>query len=136
MFQRNESKLESKLKSTRRRSRKLEYSKLEERKMLAGNVRVAVSDGAVFLRGDAENNQVEILGEFTPAEIVVRGVDGTTINGRDEIVISGLDAQLPNGIRAHLGQGDDFIRIEQVKVGGSNRVFGGTGDDSIAFFNT
>ena len=121
------------LKSTRKRSRKLEYSKLEDRKMLTGDVRVAVSDGSVFLRGDAENNQVEVVGDFFASEVIVRGIDGTTINGRSEFVVPGRT--IPNGLRAHLGQGDDFIRVEAVNLEGVSRIFGGRGDDSVGLLN-
>lgn len=119
--------------TSRIRMRRLEYRQLEERKMLTGNVRVAVNDGSVFLRGDAENNQVEVVGDFFAREVVVRGIDGTTINGRSEFVVPGRT--IPNGLRANLGQGDDFIRVETVDLVGVSRIFGGQGDDSVGLLN-
>ncbi|MEM7455092.1 MAG: fasciclin domain-containing protein [Planctomycetota bacterium] len=111
------------------------YERLEERRLLAGDVRLAVSDGTVFLRGDDAGNRVEVVKTLGENELTVRGVDGTTINGQDSVVLSGRDSRARNGFRVNLGRGDDFIRFEDIEhTEGITRVYGGEGDDSVGFY--
>lgn len=125
-----------------------DYRQLEDRRLLAGNVRVAVNDGSIFIRGDNADNVVEavrVYDDIGDSFIAIRGLDGTTINGGSEILvpdgnvfvpIPGNDEGIYNGFRVNLGQGDDFMRFEGVAVGGVSRFYGGPGNDSVSFFQS
>src|SRR5262245_5328671 len=64
-----------------RRSRKLHFESLEGRALLAGNVTAAVTGGDLIITGDAEANSIVIVHGRGAGEYLVKGVDGTTING-------------------------------------------------------
>lgn len=115
-----------------RRSRNHSYESLEPRRMLAGNVRVAVNDGAFFVRGDTEANQIHIeRGLDGQGSVRVTGLEGTTVNGQDEVLIQ---VEVSKGFRINMGAGDDFVRLEDVNAGGITRVYGGAGNDQVSVY--
>ena len=65
-----------------RRSRPLllEFQKLEDRNLLAGDVTVFIDSSSLFVTGDAQANQIQIVGTLNGSARVI-GLDGTTING-------------------------------------------------------
>ena len=117
---------------TRNRSQ-LGYKPLEERHLLAGNVAV-VENVHLFIRGDGADNQFEVVVEDD--QLVVNGLDGTTINGKDSFVVSGATVTdsgvtFAGGLRAHLGPGHDDFAITDARFESFSLVYGGTGDDQI-----
>ena len=110
------------------------YHELEGRRLLAGDVRLALNDGSLFVRGDGADNAIEIQTELR--QITVTGLDGTTVNGQSEVVFSGTDARLRNGLRANLGVGNDSISlVDGFFAEGISNIFGGPGDDSVSVTN-
>lgn len=114
------------------RRRPVSYQPLEERKMLAGDVSVFVNDATLFVRGDAADNQIQIVrDEF--GDVVVSG-QGTTINGgMDEFRFDTQEGRL-DGLRVHLGRGDDAVFVEDLNISGRAVVYGGAGDDSVGLY--
>jgi uncharacterized surface protein with fasciclin (FAS1) repeats len=118
-----------------KRTEKASYERFEERLLLAGDVRVVESGNNVFIFGDRASNQVEVMAAPN-GDVVVGGLDGTTINGQTEpMVLRDRGGEL-GGVRTNLGAGDDLLRIEGVGLEGSAIVFGGAGDDAIGLYNT
>ena len=112
-----------------------EYSSLEARRMLAGNVNVFQADGALFIRGDNADNQIQVDVNSAGA-VVVRGFEGTQINsGQEPFVYDTQDGTIPS-LRANMGKGNDRMFVERVKVSGRVVAYGGPGDDSIGFFQS
>jgi uncharacterized surface protein with fasciclin (FAS1) repeats len=100
--------------------------------MLAGNIRVAAADGAFFVRGDTEANQVQISRSNDGTNSIrVTGLEGTTVNGQSEIVVQ---TRVREGYRINMGGGDDFVRIEDTNAGGITRVYGADGNDQVSIY--
>jgi len=122
------------IKSNRKnRQRGFRYSSLEERRLLAGDVRV-VENVNLYLRGDNLDNQIEIVVEDD--ELRINGLDGTTINGKDSFVVQGTSVTesgvtFEGGLRAHFGPGHDDVQVIDAIFESSSIVYGGTGDDNI-----
>ncbi len=119
-----------------RKSSSKQYETLEKRNLLAGDVIVFEFDQNLFLRGDAADNQVEIVG-LDNGDIQVSGLDGTTVNGRSQpYVLAGSQAQIAQDLRVNMGFGNDTLFVEGIEIQNRSVVYGGPGDDSIGFFNT
>lgn len=127
----------------RRTSRLLTVESLESRALLAGDVDLIQSGGALRMTGDKLANSLLVFGTG-PESVEVIAVDGTTLNngsataltytgvralnillaaGTDALEISGVD--LPGRIDANLGKGDDwfsasFSRAHTMLVDGSD----------------
>ena len=103
---------------------------LESRVLLAGNVTAGLVDGNLTITGDADDNNVEVV--VTGEGVVVRGLDGTTVNGSadDAVMIPGEDA-IAGSLTANLGDGNDRIQIEGVDIRRRTTISGGNGDDEI-----
>ena len=130
-------------KTSRRRelSSGMTYGALEGKRLLAGNVTVA-NTAHLFIRGDAADNQIEVIGN-EDGTLAIIGVEGTTINRSSEpLIISGdalerittgdVVASFENGLRAHMGPGNDKIYVQGIEFQDSSFVFGGTGDDIVS----
>lgn len=92
----------------------------------AGNVAVDVDDGHVLrLTGDAEANSVEVSPGPEEGSVRVVGLDGTTVGGQPERVVTGA-----HGLRADLGSGDDRIEIRRLTWDRDVRIRGEDGDDT------
>ena len=55
----------------------LRFEQLEEKKLLAGDVTVAVVHGALMIDGDDLGNQIVVSSGENPGEYLIRGLDGT-----------------------------------------------------------
>ena len=92
----------------------LEVENLENRLMLAGNVEVSFDfgDGDVSINGDNQSNEVvvETLGNSTA---VVRGTNGTTINGSS----GALTVPIGGKLRINLRNGDNRFLIHPGDIG-------------------
>ena len=61
---------------------------LERRLLPAGNVAAIVSNSGLFLHGDQEANRVEVT--VAAEGVIVRGLDGTAINGAATDGVAGI----------------------------------------------
>lgn len=78
--------------------------------MLAGNVAAVVAGGNLTLTGDEADNSVEVT--VVDGDLVVRGLDGTTINGSaNPFVAVDNMTTLTGDFQARLGAGTDTLRI-------------------------
>ena len=119
--------------SRNRNKRTAQYQVLEDRRLLAGDVRV-VEDVHLFIRGDGADNQFEIVVE--DSQLMINGLDGTTINGQASIAVAGAEVtdsgvSFAGGLRAHLGPGHDDFTLRDAQFESMSLIYGGTGDDSI-----
>ena len=115
------------------RSRRLNYGSLEDRRLLAGNIRV-VENVHLFIRGDAADNQFELVVDGD--QLQINGLEGTTVNGKDSYVVEGATVTesgvtFEGGLRAHLGPGHDDFAITDAQFESLSIVYGGTGNDNI-----
>src|SRR5262245_24607721 len=69
---------------------------LEDRALLAGNVVAGLLNGTLTVSGDLEGNSVEIVLEA--GNVVVRGLDGTTVNGNTTAFATGANT-IQNDLR-------------------------------------
>ena len=113
-------------------SRFLEFNfePLERRQMLAGTVRIEISNAGDFrLRGDNADNQFTV--EQGSSSLRFTSLDGTTFefNGNEstQLFIGGA----PRDVRIDLRGGDDEIRFEAVDVADDLIIRGGAGSDQI-----
>lgn len=120
---------------------------LEQRVLPAGNVTVTVRGSDVVLVGDTRANHLEISG--LGGELVITGLEGTTINREDEFVLdfpvrslsvslnSGddilqlQDIELTGGLSVKLGAGANIARLENVSVDGAASMTGSSKRDVI-----
>lgn len=133
-----------------------DIQKLEDRTLLAGNVTVALDGDHVTLEGDDADNDIRIsrVGDW----IVVTGMNGTTVGGLSEYLISGrpilrdnltiklhggndsLLVQSGVGIRndfkIETGDGDDFVHLDSVLIGDDLHIYTGTGNDTVLVTHT
>ncbi len=114
--------------------RGFKYTSLEERRLLAGDVRV-VENGNLYLRGDSLDNQVEVVVEGD--ELRINGLNGTTINGQESFTVQGTSVTktgvtFEGGLRGHFGPGHDAVEVRDAVFESKSIIYGGTGDDSIA----
>jgi hypothetical protein len=116
-----------------------------------GDVVVSIDKtGALHLEGDDLANEVQIDRDPATREYVVRGRNGTTVNGAVEARLpdapsisatlgAGDDVLVIGGFRIRkrltvdLGDGADRLSVTNTVVRGSTSVVGGTGDDVVGF---
>ena len=104
---------------------------LEQRTLLAGNVRLVTSANSVRLIGDQQDNTVKIF--QNSGGIWAEGLNETTINDSgDAVLISSGDSALQASFRADLGNGNDTLVISPgTSFDRSVRFSGGQGDDQF-----
>jgi hypothetical protein len=115
-----------------------DYQPLEQRRLLVGDVTV-FEDVNLYIRGNGDNNQFEIVASGDELQIV--GLRGTTINQQDSYTVEGATitdsgVSFAGGLRAHLGPGHDELSLRDVQFESLSIVFGGTGNDSIDVFDS
>ena len=114
----------------------LNFETLEQKTLLAGDVGVAIVDGAVVVSGDEAANHVEIVTNVEAEQIVVRGLPDaegveTTLNGQTGPVrIEGL----ARNILVRMGMGNDAVNIPRGRFGNVN-VATGRGADLVRVGN-
>src|SRR5215213_5443742 len=109
--------------------RRCSFEALENRRLLAGDVKVTLSGGNLSVEGDAAENNIVITASG------VSGVDGTntTINGGTGAFA--LSTPLSK-LSVDLGAGNDSLTINGLTVNGKATVKLGKGDDSFVVQNT
>ncbi|MCA9000084.1 MAG: peptidylprolyl isomerase [Planctomycetaceae bacterium] len=119
---------------TRARARKhfcLTAEAFENRVLLDGNVSALIDAGSLRLTGDRSSNQVEVAIEA--GNVVVRGLNGTTVNGSadDQILVTGA-TKISGNLVSNLGRGDDSLVVSDgVEVGGDLIVHDRKGASTI-----
>lgn len=102
--------------------------------MLSGNVVADISDGSLRLGGDAQDNLVKIALE--DGDVVVRGRDGTTVNGAETFVAFENTDTVPEDVIARLGEGDDTLIISPgVVIGDDLKVYDREGATTLGLEN-
>ncbi len=128
--------------------------RLEDRTVPAGNVTATFSGGMLRILGDAEDNQISIVGDGK-GNVTVSGSNDTTINGQEgPISFSKVRKSLEVWMRAgddsvtishlkllrtafvHLGEGNDTLNVDSLKVRRVAEVYGNAGDDLIQVENS
>ncbi len=137
--------------------------RLEQRRMMAGDVSASLSGADLVVNGDNNGNEVVIRATAQSGQFVVEGLNGTTINGQQSATISGvtddlrinlrngenvlmLTAEGPDGEQAVLnvvddlqirtGSGNDIVVLDNVRVGDRVNLRTGDGDDVIVTYET
>jgi hypothetical protein len=105
---------------------------LEARDNPAGNVSAVLSNGAIYLTGDALGNELSIAPNAA-GELTITGLNGTTVNGQESISVR-AGAQV-SYISARLGDGNDSISISNVTTSSGIAVDGGNGNDAVTLSN-
>ena len=111
---------------------------LESRLLLAGNIRALVTAGGdLRIVGDSASNEVAIHSTGTDGELFFEGLNGTTINGQDSIMLNGIN----DDVRVSLGRGNDRFLLTGALDDGSTasaidflddiRINAGGGDDVV-----
>ncbi|MCI0359621.1 MAG: hypothetical protein L0211_14185 [Planctomycetaceae bacterium] len=102
--------------------RQLRLEPLERRTVLAGNVVVLTIGDDLLVLGDHRDNALEIAADS--GQIVVRGSDGTSVNGQSELVLTGHTA-VADDLRVLLDGGSDRLVVRDLSVGGDLQVLDG-----------
>ena len=97
------------------RVRPLAAECLEDRCLPAGNVVATFIDGDLQVAGDRLNNAIEI--RSAGADLLVRSLDTTRINGQTEVVFLG-GAILLHDLRVVMGTGHDRLFVSDLLVAG------------------
>lgn len=113
--------------NTRKSTTSPTYQVLEPRKLLAGDVTVSVDGSALTVFGDADANQIQIVGS-PDGSAIVRGLDGTTINGGEAEFSAGANLRT---VQVQLGEGNDEADIRGLVLDSALTVRSGSGDDSV-----
>ena len=103
--------------------------RLEMRRLLSGDVAVYLEGGWLHVRGDASDNAlvIESVADDS-ASVIVRGEEGTTLNGAvDTLRFEGVAGGLR--LLAHMGRGDDRLTIDGLDSAESAHLHMGYGED-------
>ena len=109
-----------------RKRQALSYQALEGRRLLAGNVSVALSGSTLVVTGDDLSNQIEVSQDAN-GDVLFTGLDSTTINGQTEFTF----AQAFERSRFQLNDGADEVSFNGFESGREFRFLGGDGDDRL-----
>ena len=109
-----------------RKRQALSYQALEGRRLLAGNVSVALSGSTLVVTGDDLSNQIEVSQDAN-GDVLFTGLDSTTINGQTEFAF----AQAFERSRFQLNDGADEVSFNGFESGREFRFLGGDGDDRL-----
>ena len=110
--------------------------RLEDRRLLAGNIGVSI-DGAgnVTLVGTAnENDEAIVYVDYGTGDVLVEGLNGTTIDGGTDPVQIGAGETIPGNLRVFLKSGDDHFVVAGFTPAGDTEgpgVLSVAGDVSI-----
>ncbi len=105
---------------------------LELRQVLTGNVTAQVSAGSLIVFGDDAGNAIELA--RSGSNLVLRGLDSTTINGQStEFIVRGGTSEVERSLFAYLNGGNDTFSIgDGVTVRRDAFVYLGEGNDTFA----
>ncbi len=101
--------------------------RLEDRRLLAGDVTVSLLDGVRIVGDDAANS---LTIEVANGNVVVTGRGGTTVNGSNQPVTVSAGS-IGTSLNVSLGNGHDSLRVIGVEVSGATEIAMGLGDDDV-----
>lgn len=108
---------------------------LEVRSLLAGNVLASFSNGTLTLTGDNAANTVAVT--VSDGDVVVRGLDGTTVNGGATDFVAVADSSSITGaLNISMADGNDTVAVGAVTIGTDLSFDGGAGDDALGLKGT
>ena len=132
---------ENSRRSRRRRMRKVTLAvapvasePLEQRTLLAGNLTAQLVGQTAFLTGDNSGNSAEIV--LDNGNVVLRGLDNTTINGSADSLVITAGASDMGDLVTSFGNGNDRLLVNGVTINGNLTVNGAAGDDQLGLLNT
>lgn len=105
---------------------------LDARIVPAGNILADLSGGDLSLQGDNLGNEVRVS-QAANGNVVVRGLNGTTVNGLSQVVFAGAAL---NKVEANLEGGNDVLTLGSLAVAGDVFVQAGDGDDRVVLNGT
>jgi hypothetical protein len=114
--------------SQTRKFRRLNVESLEGRKLMAGDVAVALEGQLLTLRGDNLSNQV-VVAQNAAGTVSISGQNGTTINGLAAVRL--VNPQL-NQLDIRMEGGDDSVILRGVTVANDLFVDLGSGNDRLS----
>mgnify|MGYP003329121475 CR=1 FL=1 len=105
---------------------------LETRALLAGNVQVTLSGGHAVVTGDSADNLIRIRPDG--GQLIVEGLEGTTINGGAAVFpISNDGAKMSGRLWMFLGDGNDSAVVSQgITFERGFRLYGEGGNDRLS----
>ena len=109
-----------------RRKQELSYQTLEGRRLLAGDVSVALSGSTLVVTGDDLSNQIEVS-QNANGDVLFTGLDSTTINRQTAFTFT----QTFERSRFELNDGADEVSFDGFEGGREFRFLGGDGDDRL-----
>jgi hypothetical protein len=92
--------------------RRMNMESLESRKLMAGDIAVALEGQLLSLRGDNLSNQV-VVTQNAAGTVTISGQNGTTINGLPSVRL--INPQL-NALEVRMEDGDDSVTLRGVNV--------------------
>jgi hypothetical protein len=101
--------------------------RLESRDTPSGNVAATLSNGVLFLSGDAFDNQFSVQ-QNPNGDLFVIGLNGTTVNGLPSLY---LGAGTLSGLAIDPWLGNDYVEILGVATPGSIWAVGNEGNDGL-----
>ncbi|MCH2203886.1 MAG: peptidylprolyl isomerase [Fuerstiella sp.] len=104
--------------------------RLEQRTLLAGNVTAAVVSGDLIVQGDDADNVVDLFTSEN-GNIVLRGLDGTSINGETEFVPDDGIPEISGDLQILLADGDDTLTINGIQIADSLQIEDDAGDNTL-----
>ncbi|MCH7687020.1 MAG: hypothetical protein IH899_10125, partial [Planctomycetes bacterium] len=108
---------------------------LEDRILLTGNVKAVVIGNDLIVEGDSGDNEIALA--VIDGNLVVQGINGTTINSAVSFLAIAGSATIPNDLRISMGSGDDVVLIRPgLQVGGDVTIDTAEGDDFINLDST
>lgn len=146
---------------SRPQPRRLQVESLENRELMAGNVSVSMSNGNLFITGDANPNHVQVR-QTSPGVYSISGVmlggTATKINGYSGVTARGITGNVsvalgggsdqldfgtgdgrqinvPGTLTIDMGTGNDWTYVRDVKTGGNLTTYTGTGQDRTHIVN-
>ncbi len=104
---------------------------LESRQLLAGNVDAIFHGDHLWIQGDEQANEVEL--GLDGGDLVLEGLNGTTINGNGNRLVLRTDtSRIDGNLMAWLRDGDDSFTIDGALAIGRNLfVWTGDGNDAL-----
>ncbi len=109
--------------------------RLENRALLAGNVTAQLIGQTAFVNGDAADNSVEVI--IDAGNVVVRGIDGTTINGAaGDFIVASNSSEITGSLVASFSGGNNTFAVNGITVGRDIVVSGGHGNDTMTVQST
>ena len=113
----------------------LAIERLEPRLVLSGNVQAFVADNDLMILGDDQANTVQIA--LINNDVVLRGNEGTTINGGATFTIRTGSNQIQQNIIATFGRHDDqFLLDDGIRYLGGVTISTGKGNDRVGVDNS